>query len=297
MAAKSLVLALVACAMCPGACEPAGCAKSQGLSAAEYVSSGAAFFERGDIAAAAFCFQLAAEHPDSAHPQVGAIAKSNLATALQNLGRDGEALGAFARAVKADPSDSEALVGYGKALLKDGQLAEAHRWLAKAVAVDPRDDKAVYAVGNVLQNQGKFEEALKRYERAVQLDSANTAAHIQEAIVLSILKQCTRAVPKAKRLVESEGTHAMNAQMHAALATVFSACDDSQLLLDSYLSAITKDAGAIVDVAGERHTNEFRAASLLLERQEPSLALSYLLKALEAHDPHPARVQVPLSLP
>ena len=111
-----------------------GCRRSQKLSAAQYVQEGAALFESlrsGDggvlavdvTSAAAECFQLAADHPDSALPHVGAVANTNLATALQKLGRDQDALGALSRAVDADPADVEALLMYGKALQKDGQLA------------------------------------------------------------------------------------------------------------------------------------------------------------------------------
>jgi len=253
------------------------------------VSAGAEFFEQQTLPAALECFQLAADHPDASLPQVGAIANTNLATVLQNLGRHREALAALERAVAADKTDTEALVMLGKALVKDGQVAQARRHLDQALSVDPTHSAAVYTLGTALQADTKYEEALKMYERCAALDDKYVPAQIQIAIVLSLLQECTRAMAKARFLTEK--LPAMDAQMQSALASVFSRCDDKQLLLDSYLSSILKSPGAIVTVGNDRRTNEYRAAAVLLELNKPRLALAYLHMAEAAGDPDAGRVQ------
>jgi protein O-GlcNAc transferase len=242
------------------------------------------------MVAAVKCFQLAADHSDSkTSPQVASIANTNLATALQHLGRDREAKAALARAVAADGGDVEALVMYGKALQKDGEVAEAGKWIDKAVALDPQNAKAVYAQGTIAQQDGRYEDALVIYERAATLDKTYLAPQIQEAIVLSLLKQCTRALSKAQLL--NENFPEMDAQMQSALAAVFSGCDEKQMVLDSYLSSILKAPGAIVQVGSDVRTNEYRAANVLLELERPRLAIDYLLKAAAVPDPDAAGVQ------
>ena len=280
-----------------------GCRRSQKLSAAQYVEEGAALFESlrsGDggvlsvdaaadvTSAAAECFQLAADHPDSALPHVGAVANANLATALQKLGRDQDALRALSRAVDADPADVEALLMYGQALQKDGQLAASRQKLDQAVKLDASNARAVYALGTVLQQQALYTEALKLYERAVVLDRSYLPAQIQEAIILSILNECTRAEAKARFLRET--FPAMDAAMTSALSAVYSRCGDTHALLNAYLAAISKTPGAVVEHGGTRHTNELRAGSLLLQLEKPEIAIDYLLAA-QANDPHPGMVQ------
>jgi protein O-GlcNAc transferase len=259
------------------------------VTAAEYVAVGAEFFEQNALPAALECFQLAADHPDAALPQVGAIANTNLATVLQNLGRDSEALAALDRAVKADKTDTEALIMYGKALVKAGRAAQARTHLEQALATNPKHAAAVYTLGTALQADSKYADALKMYERAAALDEAYAPAQIQIAIVLSLLKECTRAMAKARFITEN--FPAMDAQAQSALASVFLACDDKQQVLDSYLKSVLKSPGAVVTVGGDRRTNEFRAATVLVELKKPRLALAYLHKAEAARDPDPGRVQ------
>ena len=270
-----------------------GCTKSQLVSAAEYVTSGAEYYETSDYSRAADCFQLAADHPDSAIPQVGSIANTNLATALQNLGRHTEALEAVSRAVKADPSDIESLSMYGKALQKAGRLDEARTWLSKAVKLDPMNARILYSLGTVQQQDVKYREALLMYERSARLDPTYLPPLIQEAIVLSRLNQCTRATSKANMLTQNYP--GMQSEMESALASVFSHCDDKTSQLHSYLSSIAKWPGRIVEVGPDtrpdRRTNECRAGALLLSLHKPTLAIAYLLKAEAACDPDPARVQ------
>jgi len=279
----------VACALVCPAVARVGCTKSQDVSAAEYVTSGAEYYETSDYARAADCFQLAADHPDSAIPQVGSIANTNLATALQNLGRDTEALEAVSRAVKADPSDIESLSMYGKALQKAGHLDEARTWLSKAVKLDPMNARILYSLGTVQQQDVKYREALLMYERSARLDPSYLPPLIQEAIVLSRLNQCTRATSKANLLTQNYP--GMQSEMESALASVFSHCDDKTLQLDSYLSSIAKWPGRIVEVGPDTRTNECRAGALLLSLHKPTMAIAYLLKAEAACDPDPARVQ------
>ncbi len=259
------------------------------MTAAEYVAAGAEFFEQNALPAALECFQLASDHPDAALPQVGAIANTNLATVLQNLGRDSEALAALDRAVKADKTDTEALIMYGKALVKAGRAAQARTYLEQVLATNPKHSAAVYTLGTALQADSKYVDALKMYERAEALDEAYAPAQIQIAIVLSLLKECTRAMAKARFIAEK--FPAMDAQAQSALASVFSACDDKQQLLDSYLNSVLKAPGAVVTVGSDRRTNEFRAAAVLVELKKPRLALAYLHKAEAARDPDPGRVQ------
>jgi tetratricopeptide (TPR) repeat protein len=95
--------------------------------------------------------------------------RHELAFALMELGRTGEAIAELRRVVEERPGFAEALYNLGSALAREGRNAEAVAALESAVAADPRYAEAHNNLGVLLQSEGRLEDALRSYRRAIAL--------------------------------------------------------------------------------------------------------------------------------
>ncbi|MGE4064470.1 MAG: tetratricopeptide repeat protein [Rhodospirillaceae bacterium] len=86
------------------------------------------------------------------------------------------AAAAFARAVAADPADSEARTRLANAYRDLRRLDEAEREIRAVVAARPQDAKAHSALGVILTESGRPAEAVAAYEAAMAADSTYVTA-------------------------------------------------------------------------------------------------------------------------
>jgi tetratricopeptide (TPR) repeat protein len=101
------------------------------------------------------------------------FAQARFAQALILLGRSDEAIPVLDDVLARNPNLSIALIERGKLALRDGDLAQAERWLGEACQRDIGDRAAHYQYLQCLKQMGKTQEA-----RAVQgrLDAIDTGA-------------------------------------------------------------------------------------------------------------------------
>jgi len=93
----------------------------------------------------------------------------NIGTALRGLGRPGEALASYDRALAIRPDYAEALNNRGIALRDLERTDEALASYDHALALKPDFAEALNNSGNALRDLGRHDEALARYARALAI--------------------------------------------------------------------------------------------------------------------------------
>jgi tetratricopeptide (TPR) repeat protein len=122
--------------------------------------------------------------------------------ALLLAGRPADAIEPLRIAVDADTTDVERLVAIARALQQMGDFGEAEQFYLKALGKAPRNVGALSDFGNFLLRQGRPSEALQQYQRAVSEDPNNASAYNGVAAALSGLGQYEDALTPAQKAVD-----------------------------------------------------------------------------------------------
>jgi len=96
----------------------------------------------------------------------------NYGAALEEEGRQAEALAQYREAARLDPDNVMTQYNIGNLLDKMGRPEAARPELLKAVRLDPTRPSLHNALGSVLVELGRFDEALGRFQEAGRLDPA-----------------------------------------------------------------------------------------------------------------------------
>ena len=110
---------------------------------------------------------------------------NGLGMALQELGRDGEAIGALRRGLLLHPGNAGLLNSLGIALRGRDHLDEAASCYRRAVSADPAHALAHLNLGNARREQGHLDLAIGSYRRCLSLRSDFGAAH--HALAMAML--------------------------------------------------------------------------------------------------------------
>ena len=117
----------------------------------------------------------------------------------------------FGRALEVTPDNYVALVNYGGALQKRGELAEAIRKFTAAVALAPELDPARCGLGTALVAQGRYDEAANQFARVLQLQPDQVVALMQLGMVRSRQGRLAEAAELFSRVLrlhpEDAGAH------------------------------------------------------------------------------------------
>lgn len=111
----------------------------------------------------------------------------NLALALEDTDRMGEACDIYAEAVDASPEAADIRTNYGIALLNAGAVAGAVEQLARAAALTPDDPAAHYNLGCAYQKAGDLYEAVASFRQALRLDPQDIQCRYNLAVCLNEL--------------------------------------------------------------------------------------------------------------
>jgi tetratricopeptide (TPR) repeat protein len=123
-----------------------------------------------------------------------AEAHVNLGVLLQRLGKLEDAIGHYEQAVRIKPGFAEAHNNLGSALLQAGQVEGAIGHLHEALRLKPDFALAHYNLGNALSQAGQPEEAVGEFEQALQLNPEYDAAHRDLALVLEQTHRVREAI-------------------------------------------------------------------------------------------------------
>ena len=102
---------------------------------------------------------------------------SNLASALNDLGRHVEAAAICEDALNSKPDLAAARANLANAMLGLGKHEKAMENYRLAVQGDPGNANAWFSMGNALFEMGQGEEALKHYQEAVRLSPESAEKH------------------------------------------------------------------------------------------------------------------------
>jgi tetratricopeptide (TPR) repeat protein len=86
-------------------------------------------------------------------------------------GRFDEAADKFSRVVRSDPHHLNALINWGAALARSGDVAEAMLKYQQAAELDPASAAAYYNWGVAFERLGNHQEAVDKYNKAVALNA------------------------------------------------------------------------------------------------------------------------------
>jgi tetratricopeptide (TPR) repeat protein len=116
--------------------------------------------------------------------------------------RPEDALRAFDKVLRHDPSQKRALIHRAEALTKLNRLEEALRSYDKAVEIDPKEAQFWISRGDVLEHLKRLEEALQSYDKAVEIDPKEAWAWLWRGDVLRNLKKPEEALQSYDKAVE-----------------------------------------------------------------------------------------------
>ena len=156
-------------------------------------------------------------------------------TTLLKLGRPGEALDLFDRALRVTAELPQALMNRGIALLDLGRREEALASHQQALALRPDYAEAFLNMGNVLQELQLSNEALASYEKALEIRPSYAEAHNNRGNVLLKLARTAEALASFRKALEILPDYA---EAHLGLGNVLMNLKRPQETLLSYERAL-----------------------------------------------------------
>jgi len=145
-----------------------------------------------------------------------AAAWTNVGVGLSELGRHGDALSAYDRAVAADPRFAPAYQNRALARQKRGMVKGALEDFAAALKLDPRDAPTLVARGVFYLERGLPEEALKDLDRAVRFDRDSADAWYHRGRALLMLGETGKAAESFTRTLRLDPNDAAARLQRAA---------------------------------------------------------------------------------
>jgi tetratricopeptide (TPR) repeat protein len=271
---------------------------------------GVAFFDRGDLAAAADCYRRAVAL-DPADPAAwcnvaiasarqgdsqGAIeaweaallcepdfvaAHYNLGNIRKDLGQREPAVEAYRRAVTLDPAHAEAWNNLGVVLTELERLDEAADACDRAIALRPELAVAHYNLGNVRKAQDDIAAATACFEQAIERDPTYAQAHNNLGVALGEAGRHAECIAACRRALELEPGYARAwyniGNAHRALGSLEEAVESyrAALALDDAHHQTLNNLGIVLSELGrpEEAMQAWRAA-LALQPDDPELHMS-----------------------
>ena len=159
-----------------------------------------------------------------------------LAAVQTKLGRGGDALASYARAVATQPDHAEALNNRGVLLQELKRLDEALASYAKALAIKPAHVVALTNRGGTLLLLKRYDEALASYEKAIALAPGYADAFYNRGVLLEELKQFEAALASYEEALAAQPKHAAALKNRGVVLWQMKRTEDA---LASYEAALT----------------------------------------------------------
>ncbi|HEY0796077.1 MAG TPA: FG-GAP-like repeat-containing protein [Acidisarcina sp.] len=146
-----------------------------------------------------------------------------------------EALGAFHRAIDANPAQVSAWFNLGTIYLSKKMYLEARKYMSEAARLNPHDADAWNNLGMISGEEEKYDEALDEFRHAALLDPNHELA-VEN--MMRIYRFQGRAADAQKALEELIAEAPRNAGLHLALAMSLVAQNDLQRARDELETSI-----------------------------------------------------------
>lgn len=134
-------------------------------------------------------------------------ARGSLATLLMDLGRSDLAYPHYVELARQRPQDANTHYGAGLAAYRDGKTAEAIQRLGDALRLDPSLITARRDLGTILLANGRTMEASSLYGEAVRLRPDDADAHNDYGVVLSRVGDAANATRSFEKAISLNPRH------------------------------------------------------------------------------------------
>lgn len=134
-------------------------------------------------------------------PGAGGGGDLRRALELHRSGRWAEAAAEYQRLLKLQPSNPQALVGCGTAMLQMGELEAGLAMLDRLLELAPNDPVALSNRGNALRALDRSAEALRSYDRAIAIKPDYANAYFNRGALLQDLQRFDEALRDYDRAI------------------------------------------------------------------------------------------------
>ncbi|MCA1962210.1 MAG: tetratricopeptide repeat protein [Desulfomonile sp.] len=197
------------------------------------ISLGVALQQIGRQADAVTAYRKSVEL-DSRHCDV----HITLGVLTEDAGNLEEAIGHYRRAVETDPGSAVAYNCLGNALKKSGKVFEAMQEYAKAIAVAPKAVMGHHNLAIALQETGYLREAIAEYRNALACEPDSADLHHKLGRALAEVGELTEACEHYRKAVSLQpGLAPAKADLALALETT----GDLPAALEQYKEAVSTD--------------------------------------------------------
>jgi tetratricopeptide (TPR) repeat protein len=121
----------------------------------------------------------------------------------QYLGRPGDALEAFERAVALDPAYDDAILALGTALFESGDLVRAREVLGGIVERNPEHAGALAELGRSHLGDD-LDRALELYERAASHEAWNGSLFANQGMILAAMGRFDEALERTREALRRD---------------------------------------------------------------------------------------------
>ena len=201
-----------------------------------------------------------------------------LGTALRSIGREGDAIEQFQRAIQIDPNFAGAYASLGGVLKSQGKVSESIEQYRHAVQIDPKYSWGHYVLANALRAGGQLDEAIAHYHQALDINPK----------MLQIHDDLATALRSAGRIGEALDEYQLAVQFKPKSAKPHYNMGESLVELGRLDEAIEQFRYAIQNQPNYVRAYESLGRSLIAKRQfaDARLATSRALELLSDVDPH-----------
>jgi len=183
---------------------------------------------------------------EPANPLNSLLSKASEAFAAKKFT---ESASLYEDALRADPKNTEALVGLGYSREREQKYEQAETALKKCLLLDPKNELAAFHLGITYFKQEKWNDALAAFEKNVAVNTKNARSHHYLGIISNKLNFLSRAEREFKTAIAIDPNYG---EAHFNLAVVYATWDPPQWekAKSSYETAISK--GVAPDQALEK---------------------------------------------
>lgn len=176
----------------------------------------------------------------------------------------------YARALAADPTNSDALNLMGTLMLQRGDLSSAVPYSAKAALVDPRSPGALNTLGLILRQAGQMAAAASCYQKALLIDDGFADAYSNLGVILKSEGHLLRAIEYYRKALDLDPTLG---ETYNNLANAYQEIGELPEAVEAYLQAS--------DRMPDSDTVHYNVGMLLNRQGQTDDALTHLKRALE----------------
>jgi tetratricopeptide (TPR) repeat protein len=141
-------------------------------------------------------------------PLSPAVAYSNRASALNDIGKFHEAIEDYTKAISLDPSYSRAYASRSAVFRNMGQFERAIKDLDKAITLEP-SASTYYTRGVVFERTGQIDRAIRDYEQAIALNPIYGSAHFSLGILYGQAGWIEKAIDCFDKAIDNSPNHAL----------------------------------------------------------------------------------------